>query len=92
MMRIKPVGTSIVIEQIDLAKNSSALVIKSANETVFTAEIVAVSDYLMESGFKLNDFDTIIYVGKSVETPVKGHYIIDAEQIIGVITYDEEGN
>ena len=91
-MKIKPVGTSIVIEMIELAKKENAIVIKKENQTVFTAEIVAVSDHLIDSGFKLNDFDTILYVGKHVETPVNGHYIIDAEQIIGVITYDEEGN
>ncbi len=91
-MRIKPVGTSIVINQIDLAKSDSAIVIRTQDQTVFTAEIVSISDHLVESGFALADFDTIIYVGKHVETPVKGQYIIDVEQIIAVITYDEESN
>lgn len=92
MMKIKPVGTSILIELIELAKNEHDLIIKSENQMVFTAEIVAVSQHLVESGFTLTDFDTIIYVGKHVETPMKGHYIIDADQIIGVVTYDEDSN
>ena len=91
-MRIKPVGTSIVIERIDLAKSESAIVIRTQDQTVFTAEIVAVSDHLTESNFTLTNFDTIIYVGKHVESPVKGQYIIDVEQIIAVITYDEESD
>lgn len=90
-MRIRPVGTSLLIELIERAKRESGLVIKQADQSVFTGEIVNLSQHL-ESNGSLSKGDTVIFVGRCVDTPIDGQYIIDAEQIIGVLEFDEEGN
>lgn len=90
-MKIKPVGTSLVIEMIERATRKSGLVIKQADQTVFTAEVLALSQHL-SANTELTVGDSIIFVGHSVETPVENQFIIDAEQIIGVLQFDEEGN
>ena len=94
-MKVRPIGTSLVIELIERAKRESGLVIKQADQSVFTGEILAISKHL-EQGFVkhggIKQGDTIIFVGRCVDTPIDGQYIIDAEQIIGVLEFDEESN
>lgn len=90
-MRIKPIGTSLLIELIERAKRESGLVIKQAEQSVFTGEIINLSQHLQGQD-QLNKGDTVIFVGRCVDTPIDGQYIIDAEQIIGVLEIDEEGN
>jgi len=94
-MRIRPIGTSLLIELIEPAKSELGLVIRKEDQTVFTGEIIAISKHL-EQGFVehggINKGDTVIFVGRFVDTLVKNHYIIDAEQIIGVLELDKEGN
>jgi len=90
-MRVRPIGTSLLIELIERAKRESGLVIKQAEQSVFTGEILNLSQHL-EGQDQLNKGDTVIFVGRCVDTPIDGQYIIDAEQIIGVLELDEEGN
>lgn len=90
-MRIRPIGTSLLIELIEPAKSELGLVIRKEDQTVFTGEIIALSQHL-EGQDQLKKGDTVIFVGRFVDTPVKNHYIIDAEQIIGVLELDKEGN
>lgn len=90
-MRIKPIGTSLLIELIERAKRESGLLIKKEDQTVFTAEILNLSQHL-EGQDQLKKGDTVIFVGRFVDTPIDNQYIIDAEQIIGVLEIDEEGN
>jgi len=94
-MRVRPIGTSLLIELIEPAKSELGLVIRSEDQTVFTGEIIAISKHL-EQGFVehggISQGDTIIFVGRFVDTPIKNQYIIDAEQIIGVLEIDEESN
>ena len=90
-MKVRPIGTSLVIELIERAKRESGLVIKQADQSVFTGEILHLSQHL-ESNGSLFKGDTVIFVGRCVDTPIDGQYIIDAEQIIGVLEFDEEGN
>ena len=86
-MRIKPIGTSLLIELIERAKRESGLVIKQAEQSVFTGEIINLSQHLQGQD-QLNKGDTVIFVGRCVDTPIDGQYIIDAEQIIGVLELD----
>ena len=90
-MRVRPIGTSLLIELIEPAKRESGLIIRQEEQTVFTGEILNLSAHLEANGslFKGN---TVIFVGRCVDTPIDGQYIIDAEQIIGVLELDEEGN
>ena len=94
-MKVRPIGTSLVIELIEPAKRESGLVIRKEQETVFTGEIIEISKHL-EQGFVkhggIKAGDTIIFVGHCVDTPIDGQYIIDADQIIGVLEFDEEGD
>lgn len=90
-MKIRPIGTSLTIELIELAKRESGLVIRQEEQTVFTGEILNLSSHLEAHG-GLHKGDTVIFVGRCVDTPIDGQYIIDAEQIIGVLEFDEEGN
>lgn len=90
-MKVRPIGTSLVIELIERAKRESGLVIKQADQSVFTGEILHLSSHLEANG-SLFKGDTVIFVGRCVDTPIDGQYIIDAEQIIGVLELDEEGN
>ena len=94
-MMIRPIGTSLLIELIEPAKSELGLVIRSEDQTVFTGEIIAISKHL-EQGFVehggIEQGDTVIFVGRFVDTPIKNQYIIDAEQIIGVLEFDEESN
>ena len=90
-MRIRPIGTSLLIELIEPAKSELGLVIRKEDQTVFTGEIIALSQHL-EGQDQLKKGDTVIFVGRFVDTLVKNHYIIDAEQIIGVLELDKEGN
>ena len=57
----------------------------------YSQVILNLSAHLEANGslFKGN---TVIFVGRCVDTPIDGQYIIDAEQIIGVLELDEEGN
>ena len=80
-----------LIELIERAKRESGLLIKKEDQTVFIANILSLSQHL-EGQDQLKKGDTVIFVGRFVDTPVKDHYIIDAEQIIGVLELDEEGN
>ena len=91
VMRVRPIGTSLLIELIEPAKRESGLVIRQEEQTVFTGEILNLSHHL-ESNGSLFKGDTVIFVGRCVDTPIDGQYIIDAEQIIGVLELDEEGN
>lgn len=91
VMRVRPIGTSLLIELIEPAKRESGLVIRQDEQTVFTGEILNLSHHL-ESNGSLFKGDTVIFVGRCVDTPIDGQYIIDAEQIIGVLELDEEGN
>ena len=90
VMRVRPIGTSLLIELIEPAKRESGLVIRQEEQTVFTGEILNLSHHL-ESNGSLFKGDTVIFVGRCVDTPIDGQYIIDAEQIIGVLELDEEG-
>jgi len=90
-MKIKPIGTSLVIELIEPAKRESGLVIRKEEQTVFTGEILSLSTHLEAHG-GIHKGDTVIFVGHCVETPIDQQYIIDAEQIIGVLEFDEESN
>jgi len=90
-MKVRPIGTSLLIELIERAKRESGLVIKQAEQSVFTGEILNLSQHL-EGQDQLNKGDTVIFVGRCVDTPIDGQYIIDAEQIIGVLEIDEESN
>ena len=90
-MRIKPIGTSLLIELIEPAKRESGLVIRQEEQTVFTGEILNLSSHLA-TNTELFIGNTVIFVGRCVDTPIDGQYIIDAEQIIGVLDFDEEGN
>jgi len=90
-MRIRPIGTSLLIELIEPAKRKSGLVIRQEEQTVFTGEILNLSSHLTKNT-ELYKGMTIIFVGRCVDTPIDGQYIIDAEQIIGVLEIDEEGN
>lgn len=94
-MMIRPIGTSLLIELIEPAKRESGLLIKKEDKTVFTGKIITISKHL-EQGFVehggIEQGDTVIFVGRFVDTPIKNQYIIDAEQIIGVLEIDEESN
>ena len=94
-MKVRPIGTSLLIELIEPAKSELGLVIRKEDQTVFTGEIIAISKHL-EQGFVehggISQGDTIIFVGRFVDTPIDKQYIIDAEQIIGVLEIDEESN
>lgn len=90
-MRVKPIGTSLLIELIERAKRESGLVIKQAEQSVFTGEILNLSQHL-EKQSQLKFGDTVIFVGRCVDTPIEGQYIIDIEQIIGVLELDEESD
>jgi len=90
-MRVRPIGTSLLIELIERAKRESGLVIKQQEQSVFTGEILNISQHL-EGQDQLKKGDTVIFVGRCVDTPIDGQYIIDAEQIIGVLEIDEESN
>ena len=84
-----------LIELIEPAKSELGLVIRKEDQTVFTGEIITISKHL-EQGFVehggINKGDTVIFVGRFVDTPINKQYIIDAEQIIGVLEIDEESN
>ena len=90
-MKVRPIGTSMLIELIEPARRESGLVIRQEEQTVFTGEILNLSQHL-EGQDQLKKGDTVIFVGRFVDTPVKNQYIIDAEQIIGVLEIDEESN
>ena len=90
-MRVRPIGTSLLIELIEPARRESGLVIRQEEQTVFTGEIINLSSHLKSHG-GIHKGDTVIFVGRCVDTPIDGQYIIDAEQIIGVLEIDEEGN
>ena len=90
-MRVRPIGTSLLIELIERAKRKSGLVIKQAEDSVFTGEILCLSAHL-STNTELSVGDSVIFVGRCVDTPIDGQYIIDAEQIIGVLELDEESN
>ena len=90
-MNVRPIGTSLLIELIEPAKSELGLVIRKEDQTVFTGEIIALSQHLKGQD-QLNKGDTVIFVGRFVDTPIDKQYIIDAEQIIGVLEFDEEGN
>lgn len=90
-MMIRPIGTSLLIELIEPARRESGLVIRQEEQTVFTGEIINLSQHL-EGQDQLKKGDTVIFVGRCVDTPIDGQYIIDAEQIIGVLEIDEESN
>ena len=91
VMRVKPIGTSLLIELIERAKRESGLVIKQADQSVFTGEVLRLSNHLKKNT-DLYQGMTVIFVGRCVDTPIDGQYIIDAEQIIGVLELDEESN
>ena len=90
-MMIRPIGTSLLIELIEPAKSDHGLIIRTEEQTVFTGEILNLSQHLEGHG-GIKKGDSIIFVGRFVDTPVKNQYIIDAEQILGVMDFDEEGN
>ena len=86
-MKITPVGSSLLIELIERAKRDSGLFVEDKDKTTFTGEVVALSSHL-ETNSIVKVGDTVIYVGRAVETPEKGMFIIDAEQILAVIDYE----
>lgn len=88
-MRIRPIGTSLLIELVERAKRESGLVVRKQDQTVFTGEVVRLSSHL-ETNSSIREGDTVIFVGRFVDTPVADRFIIDAEQIIGVLEIDED--
>ena len=90
-MRIRPVGTSLLIEVIERATRKSGLLVKSENDMTFIGKVVNLSAHLEMNGH-VNKGDSVLFVGQSVDTPVEGHFIIDMEQIIGVLEYDENSS
>ena len=90
-MRIRPVGTSLLIELIERATRKSGILVKSDEDRVFIGKVLNLSTHLAMNGH-VNKGDSVLFVGRSVDTPLEGQFIIDMEQIIGVLEHDEEGN
>lgn len=90
-MRIKPVGTSLLIEVIERATRKSGLIVKDENKKTFIGKVVNLSEHLKMNGH-VNKGDSVLFVGHSVDTPVEGQFIIDMEQIIGVLEHDENSS
>ena len=86
-MRVRPIGTSLLIELIERAKRESGVVIKQQDQSVFLGKVLNLSHHL-ESNASLSKGDKVIFVGRCVDTPIDEQYIIDAEQIIGVLEDD----
>jgi co-chaperonin GroES (HSP10) len=90
-MRIRPIGTSLLIEVIERATRKSGLIVKNEDRKAFIGKVLDLSEHLAKNGL-VKKADEIIFVGQFVDTPIQSQYIIDAEQIIGVLEHDENSN
>ena len=90
-MRIRPIGTSLLIEVIERATRKSGLIVKNEDEKTFIGKVVSLSKHLKLNGH-VKTGDSVLFVGHHVDTPVEGQFIIDIEQIIGVLEHDEDSD
>jgi len=90
-MKIRPIGSSLLIELIERATRTSGLFVKNENEKTFIGKVLNLSEHLKMNGH-VSKGDSVLFVGHSVDTPVEGQFIIDIEQIIGVLEHDENSS